>query len=85
MFSNDDWEKVKQIIKIETGMTHISYLTWIDPLSIKYVRDHKVELAVPNYAPDNSFAIQYINSHYADYIKHAVSNYLGEDVEIELS
>lgn len=85
MLTNGDWENIKQIIKREIGMTHISYLTWIDPLSISHEEDQKVVLSVPHYASDNSFAIQYINTHYVNDIKAAISEYLGESVDIELT
>ena len=85
VFTNGDWNKVKEIVKEKACMNHISYLTWIDPLTIKHTESHKVVLSVPHYAPDNAFAMQYINNHYGDYIKAAISEYLGESVEIELS
>ena len=80
VFTNEDWEKIKPNIKIMAGMTDISYLTWINPMTVKAIKDSTVVFDVPM---DNSMAIQYIKRTYADYIKVALSEYHGETVTVE--
>ncbi len=80
VFTNEDWETIKSNIKIMAGMTDISYLTWINPMTVKAIKDSTVVFDVPM---DNSMAIQYIERTYADYIKVALSEYLGETVNVE--
>lgn len=81
IITGEDWEKIKLIIKKDACMTHISYMTWIDPLLLRQTDDNTVIISVPQ---DNTFAIQYINARYADYIKAAISEYVGEQVGVEL-
>ena len=62
----NNWESIKHTIKIESGITEISYKTWIDPLSVYSVSDNNVTILIPS---DNSMALQYIINHYMDFIK----------------
>ena len=37
-----NWEQIKKSIRIESGITDISYNTWIDPLTVYSVKDNTV-------------------------------------------
>ena len=76
----NNWESIKHTIKIESGITEISYKTWIDPLSVYSVSDNNVTILIPS---DNSMALQYIINHYMDFIKVTISEFL--DIMVDVS
>ena len=69
----NNWEDIKHTIKIESGITEISYRTWIDPLTVYSVQDNNVKILIPS---DNSMALQYIINHYMDFIRVTISEFL---------
>ncbi|WP_071177368.1 chromosomal replication initiator protein DnaA [Butyrivibrio hungatei] len=73
------WESIKHTIKIESGITEISYRTWIDPLTVYSVQDNNVKILIPS---DNSMALQYIINHYMDFIKVTISEFLETMVDV---
>ena len=75
----DNWESIKHTIKVESGITEISYRTWIDPLTVYNVQDNNVKILIPS---DNSMALQYIINHYMDFIKVTISEFLETMVDI---
>ena len=75
----NNWESIKHTIKIESGITEISYKTWIDPLSVYKVDDTTVTILIPS---DNSMALQYIINHYMDFIKVTISEFLEIMVDV---
>ena len=74
-----NWESIKHTIKIESGITEISYKTWIDPLTVYSMESNNVKILIPS---DNSMALQYIIGHYMDFIKVAISEFLEEMVDV---
>ncbi|SHN60890.1 chromosomal replication initiator protein [Butyrivibrio hungatei DSM 14810] len=75
----NNWESIKHTIKIESGITEISYRTWIDPLTVYSVQDNNVKILIPS---DNSMALQYIINHYMDFIKVTISEFLETMVDV---
>ena len=76
----NNWESIKHTIKIESGITEISYKTWIDPLTVYSMEDNNVKILIPS---DNSMALQYIINHYMDFIKVTISEFL--DIMVDVS
>ncbi|MBO4458269.1 MAG: chromosomal replication initiator protein DnaA [Butyrivibrio sp.] len=74
-----NWESIKHTIKIESGITEISYKTWIDPLSVYSFDGETVKILIPS---DNSMALQYIINHYMDFIKVTISEFLETMVDV---
>lgn len=75
----DNWESIKHTIKIESGITEISYRTWIDPLTVYSVQDNNVKILIPS---DNSMALQYIINHYMDFIRVTISEFLEIMIDV---
>ncbi len=74
-----NWEQIKKSIRIESGITDISFNTWIDPLTVYAVKDNTVLILIPQ---DNPMALQYISKNYQDFFKVTISEFLEEMVEI---
>ncbi len=74
-----NWESIKNKIKNESGITDISYQTWIHPLSVYGIENDTVKILIPS---DNSFALTYIVNHYMDFFKVAISECLDRMMEV---
>ncbi len=74
-----NWESIKHTIKIESGITEISYRTWIDPLTVYSVSDNTVKILIPS---DNTMALQYIVNHYMDFIRVTISEFLETMIDV---
>jgi chromosomal replication initiator protein len=74
-----NWEEIKKSIRIESGITDISYRTWIDPLTVYGVQGNTVMILIPQ---DNPVALSYISKNYIDFFKVSISEFLGEMIEI---
>ncbi|SCX91152.1 chromosomal replication initiator protein DnaA [Butyrivibrio sp. INlla14] len=74
-----NWDEIKKNIRIESGITDISYRTWIEPLTVYKVENNTVMILIPQ---DNPVALQYISKNYMDFFKVTVSEFLEEMVEI---
>ena len=77
-----NWENIKKQIRVESGITDISYRTWIDPLTIYKVESNTVFILIPQ---DNPVALQYISKNYLDFFKVTISEFLEEMVEISFT
>ena len=76
-----NWESIKNSIRSDAGITEVSYKTWIDPLTV-YGFDNSTNTVKIFYPSDNDFAKTYIKSHYIDFIKFNISNFLGSMVDV---
>ena len=74
-----NWDEIKKNIRIESGITDISYRTWIEPLTVYKIENNTVMILIPQ---DNPVALQYISKNYMDFFKVTVSEFLEEMVEI---
>ena len=43
-----NWEKIKENIKIDNGITDIAYNIWIDPLTFNDYNDKVLTILIPN-------------------------------------
>ncbi len=75
----ENWESIKHTIKLESGITEISYRTWIDPLTVYSVQDNTVKILIPS---DNTMALQYIVNHYMDFIRVTISEFLETMIDV---
>ena len=74
-----NWDLIKKQIRIESGITDISFRTWIDPLTVYDVQGNTVMILIPQ---DNPVALQYISKNYMDFFKVTISEFLEEMMEI---
>ena len=70
-----NWEEIKKSIRIESGITDISYRTWIDPLTVYGVKDNTVMILIPQ---DNPVALSYISKNYIDFFKVSISEFYSK-------
>ena len=75
----ENWENIKKQIRIESGITDVSFRTWIDPLSVYTFQDNTVKILIPQ---DNPMTLQYISKNYQDFFKVTISEFLEEMVDI---
>lgn len=73
------WEEIKETVKREYNLTDISYTTWIKPLNFYNVKDHTVNIIIPN---DKAGASSYIVSKYKNFFQVAVSEMFNDNYEI---
>ncbi|WP_029231406.1 chromosomal replication initiator protein DnaA [Butyrivibrio sp. VCB2006] len=74
-----NWDEIKKNIRIESGITDISYRTWIEPLTVYDVQGNTVLILIPQ---DNPVALSYISKNYMDFFKVSISEFLGDMFEI---
>ena len=51
------WDTIKDTIREESGITDISYRTWIEPLTFYEYKNNTVSVLIPS---DNNIALSYI-------------------------
>lgn len=68
------WEEIKRTVMIDSGITDVSFETWIAPLILHRLENNQVYILIPS---DTSFQQNYIEKHYTDFFKAAISNELG--------
>ena len=75
----EKWEEILYIVKVEHELSDISFKTWLKPLQIHSVSDHKVTILVPS----EQMGIDYITKKYMFPIKVAIAEYTGKEYDIE--
>ena len=73
------FEDVKQQIREDCGLTNISYDTWIFPLSFLSYQDGVVSILIPT---DNLLQQSYLEKHYIDFFRVALSEQAGINVDV---
>lgn len=76
---NDSWDHIKDAVREESGITDISYHTWIEPLTFYEYSGGVVFILIPS---DNSIAHNYITTHYQNFFKVAISELIGEAIDV---
>ena len=74
------WDEIKESIRIEYGLSDISYKTWIKPLIMHSVEKDKVLILISS---DQAQSVNYINSKYSLPIKVAIAEAANHEYEIE--
>ncbi len=77
-----NWESIKNTIKNEAGLTDVSYRTWIYPLDV-YGFDTATNTVTILITQNNPLTLSYINSHYKDFLKVTISEYLETEVFVD--
>ncbi len=75
----EKWEEILYIVKVEHELSDISFKTWLKPLQIHSVSDHKVTILVPS----EQMGIDYITKKYMFPIKVAIAEFTGKEYDIE--
>ena len=75
----DHFEDIKQHIREDCGLTDISYHTWIEPLTFLTFKDGTVFILIPT---DNHIQLSYLENHYMDFFKVAISEHLQENTGV---
>ncbi len=73
------WESIKNTIRTDANISAVGYETWIEPLSFYDFKDDTVTILVSS---DNSFVLNYINSHYLDFFKFTISELLESKINV---
>ena len=73
------WDTIKDTIREESGITDISYRTWIEPLTFYEYKNNTVSVLIPS---DNNIALSYIVNHYENFFKVAISELIDNTVDI---
>ena len=73
------WDTIKDTIREESGITDISYRTWIEPLSFYEYKDNTVSVLIPS---DNNIALSYIVNHYENFFKVTISELINSTVDV---
>ena len=72
-------EEILYLVKVEHELSDKSLETWLKPLQIHDVSDHKVTILVPS----EQMGIDYITKKYMFPIKVAIAELIGKEYEIE--
>lgn len=74
----NNWENIKQSIKMEHDLTDIAFSTWLQPLTVHSVEDNILYILVPG----EQMFLQYIRKKFELPIKVAVAEITGKEFEI---
>ena len=74
-----NWEKIKDIVKQECGLSDTSYEAWIKPMTIGKIVDK--EILIPC---EDGLHLSYINKKYIKIINDIVKEYYSEEYEVKL-
>ncbi len=75
-----EWDKIKETIHVDSGITRISFDTWIKPLELYDFNDETVFVLIPS---ENVIAKNYIEKHYGIFFKVAFSEALDMPIDVE--
>ena len=80
-----NWEKIKENIKFDNGITDIAYNIWIYPLAFNDCDDNVLTILIPASNKDVNPEIQldYIKKHYTKCFPDALFSLFGKKMEVE--
>ncbi|WP_408069734.1 chromosomal replication initiator protein DnaA [Butyrivibrio sp. JL13D10] len=76
----ENFDNLKEEIRVELGMTTISFDTWIKPLYFYKYENGSVIVLIPF---DDTNALNYIERKYQKFFKVTLSEFLDENIEVE--
>ena len=76
-----NWEDIKDKVRTDARIMDVAYKTWIAPLNVYGFNDNTVTIVISD---DNTFALDYITSHYLIFFKVAISEFL-DNMEVDVS
>ena len=74
---SSNWESIMDTVRTTANISSVAYETWILPCTFFSYNDNTVTVMISN---DNDFILNYINSHYKDFFKVAISEFLGDTI-----
>lgn len=75
-FVEEKWNEILEFLKIEYGVTDVSYRTWLLPLKIAEVDDTKKEIVISvDETKVGSNSIQHIENRYSQYLRTAIAEF----------
>ena len=77
----ENWEDIKDKVRNDARIMDVAYKTWIAPLNVHSFNDNTVTIVISD---DNTFALDYITSHYLIFFKVAISEFL-DNMEVNVS
>ena len=78
-FIKENWELIKDTIRMEYELSDVSYNTWVKPLNFHSIKDDTVIIMIPS---DQAHALNYISSKYKSYFKVTVSEMANHTYDI---
>lgn len=76
---SSNWNDLIRHIRIDSGITDISFQTWLEPLSFHAYQDGIVYILIPS---DNQITLQYIEGHFMNFFRVTLSEFLEQNVDI---
>ena len=77
----DNWDKILERTRLESGIEDLSFKTWLKPLTPLYIEDNILIIATDQ---DNQLATNYITRNYLVFIKEAIGFFTGEDLDLKV-
>ncbi len=75
------WEEILEYLKMEHGISDVSFRTWIQPLKIYTIRDNIITIEINDKRIGNSK--EYIINRYSLPLKVSIEEIIGEEFELE--
>ena len=73
------WEDIKTHIQQEYNLSGISYRTWIEPLTVKSVKDHVVTILIHS---EQNQMLRYISERYTKFFEVTISEMMNDDYQV---
>jgi len=77
---SENWDNIKESIRIDLSMTEISFNTWVQPLSFYKYENNTVIILIPF---DDSNALNYIEKKYEKFFTVTLSEFLEQNIEVK--
>lgn len=80
-YIEENWNQIKENVRIEYDLSDISYNTWVKPLNFYNVdeEEHIVTIVIPS---DQGHALKYITSKYSIYFQVTIAELVGITYDI---
>lgn len=75
-----NWASIKEHIRVEYGLSKISYTTWIQNLEIADIKDHVVYIRIPS---DKPIMLDYIMNNYKVFFQVTLTEMFDENYDVE--
>ena len=76
----ENWNKIKETVRMEYTLSDISYSTWIEPLKINSVVNKLVTIVIPS---DQAPALNYISSKFKIFFQVTISEMFNDKYDVD--